>query len=631
MPARSQARYVAFQTDSAPASPALKLAAPARLASAQNAAQYVVIAPTVLADTAAVLADYRRQQNLTAKVVTLDQVYDEFAYGIPTPHALQQFLATAYNIWSVRPAYVLLAGNGTYDYRNLQGKNDNLLPPLLMGTDYGLFSSDSILGDVNGDGVPDIAIGRLPVVSADQLLQLINKIKTYESRPVTSPSALLIADVPDAGGNFTAGIQQANSTLAGKFTSQMLLAANQPNLAALRQSVQTSLNSGVDLVSYLGHGAVDRLGLNGYLTSSDVPGLQNGNRLPVVVAITCLAGQYGTPGFDSLAEQLVLSAQGGAIAAFAPSGLSFSDDGSQLNLLLMQALKANSLPRLGDSIRQATANYARTAQRATPYWNFNLLGDPAAIYQVPADATTSVTVQATAGANQWGGSITLTAVTTGSGPFTYQWRFNGTSIDGATNSTLTLFSLQFGNAGNYDVIVTSPAGNATSPALPLQVLGQISGQLALEAYTGPLHNGHGVRRVTFKATQVSGAATNLLSTWSVDLTFTPDAHGYGVACYALTNVPAGTTHLSVKTAWNLRQKLSVTFAGGQAVANFTGDHQLPAGDLDDSNQVDAADYARLSASWYHSTDAADLDGSGMTDLDDYLLLANHWNERGDPE
>ena len=99
------------------------------------------------------------------------------------------------------------------------------------------------------------------MVSADQLLRLIDKITTYETRPAASPAALLIADVPDGGGNFSAGIQQANDVLAGKFTCQMLLAASQPDLATLRQAIQTGLNNGVDLVSYLGHGSVSSLRL----------------------------------------------------------------------------------------------------------------------------------------------------------------------------------------------------------------------------------------------------------------------------------------------------------------------------------------------------------------------------------
>ena len=47
---------------------------------------------------------------------------------------------------------------------------DNLLPPLMAATPHGLFASDNRFADVEGDdGVPEMAIGRLPVVTSDEL------------------------------------------------------------------------------------------------------------------------------------------------------------------------------------------------------------------------------------------------------------------------------------------------------------------------------------------------------------------------------------------------------------------------------------------------------------------------------
>jgi hypothetical protein len=44
----------------------------------------------------------------------------------------------------------------------------------------------------------------------------------------------------------------------------------------------------------------------------------------------------------------------------------------------------------------------------------------------------------------------------------YQWRFDGANIAGATNATLTLTNLQGSDSGSYSVIVTSPGGSVTS-------------------------------------------------------------------------------------------------------------------------------------------------------------------------
>ena len=51
---------------------------------------------------------------------------------------------------------------------------------------------------------------------------------------------------------------------------------------------------------------------------------------------------------------------------------------------------------------------------------------------------------------------------TGDAPLSYQWRFGGVNLAGATGATLTLTNLQAANAGLYSVVVTNFFGSATS-------------------------------------------------------------------------------------------------------------------------------------------------------------------------
>ena len=166
--------------------------------------------------------------------------------------------------------------------------------------------------------------------------------------------------------------------------------------------------------------------------------------------------------------------------------------------------------------------------------------------------------------------------------------------------------------------VTPPGTMALQPSL------QVTGQLELEGYVGTNRHGVGTRLVTFKATDSGGT---VLKQWDLPLSFTAGPSGYGVASYTLTSVTEGTAHISAKTAWSLRQRISVSFTAGQATANFF----LAGGDLDESNLVDIMDYFRLASSWYHVDPVPDIDGSGLVDLDDYFILANEWYQPGDPE
>jgi endonuclease/exonuclease/phosphatase family metal-dependent hydrolase len=69
-----------------------------------------------------------------------------------------------------------------------------------------------------------------------------------------------------------------------------------------------------------------------------------------------------------------------------------------------------------------------------------------------------------------GSNATFTVVATGAAPLAYQWLFNDTAIDAATNSAYTRTNAQSAHAGNYTVTVTNSLGSVTSaPAAVLNV------------------------------------------------------------------------------------------------------------------------------------------------------------------
>ena len=68
-----------------------------------------------------------------------------------------------------------------------------------------------------------------------------------------------------------------------------------------------------------------------------------------------------------------------------------------------------------------------------------------------------------------GQNATLTVTSSGQTPLSYQWRFNGANLAGATLSSYTRSSAQFVHSGNYDVIVSNAYGMATSQVALLTV------------------------------------------------------------------------------------------------------------------------------------------------------------------
>ena len=111
-----------------------------------------------------------------------------------------------------------------------------------------------------------------------------------------------------------------------------------------------------------------------------------------------------------------------------------------------------------------------TVQEVTAIYNAGLVGKDLtqATITAPAIAPTITTPPASVSAVT-GGNATFTVTAAGSAPLTYQWKFNGTDLAGATASSLTVTNVQPANAGPYTVVVSNAGGTITSAAATLTV------------------------------------------------------------------------------------------------------------------------------------------------------------------
>jgi hypothetical protein len=328
-----------------------------------NTADYVVITTADLAEPSRALAAYRGAQGLRPLVIDVQDIYDEFNGGVASPHAIRQLLAYAYGNWSSAPRYVLLAGAGSFDYKNYQGYADSLVPPTMVATFDGLSAADSRYGDVSGDdGAPEIAVGRLPVMTAAELQAYVSRIETYEAA--------------DSGGGFGADSDVLAATLPPAFEPTAIYLGPLSREQA-RTQLLAALDVGAGVLSYVGHGGLDTLAAEGLLIGDDVPGLLNAPRLPFMAAATCVVGDYSLPGSRPLGARLALQADGGMAAVFAPTGASFNVDGVALGALLFQELFAGSRSRIGDATRASLWQYAADGGPRYVLDTYNLLGDPA--------------------------------------------------------------------------------------------------------------------------------------------------------------------------------------------------------------------------------------------------------------
>lgn len=69
-----------------------------------------------------------------------------------------------------------------------------------------------------------------------------------------------------------------------------------------------------------------------------------------------------------------------------------------------------------------------------------------------------------------GGTAQFGVIARGTKPLSYQWRFNGVDIPGATDATLTLVNVTEAQAGDYTVVVRNVAGEVVSDVAKLTVV-----------------------------------------------------------------------------------------------------------------------------------------------------------------
>jgi uncharacterized repeat protein (TIGR03806 family) len=92
----------------------------------------------------------------------------------------------------------------------------------------------------------------------------------------------------------------------------------------------------------------------------------------------------------------------------------------------------------------------------------------------PVTNAPAITMQPQSQTVNVGSNVTFTVGASGTGPLSYQWRFNSGNISGATNSSLSLLSVQTNNSGMYAVTVSNPGGAVTSSNATLTVIAPVN-------------------------------------------------------------------------------------------------------------------------------------------------------------
>jgi alpha-tubulin suppressor-like RCC1 family protein len=314
-------------------------------------ADYLIIAHDDFHSAILPLANWKRAKGYRTRVVKLSDIS-----AAPTAGKITDFIRNAYATWTPAPAYLLLVGDSSFLPAHKR-YDDIVLDDVYSDLPYAAVDGNDIF--------PDLAAGRIPCATAAECTAIVNKILAMEKTPVSAPAFyqnLLVAayfqdENPRDGYEDRIFVETAEAvkdfmvakgyTVATSYVDGGGQAPkyynNRPDRGSFvhpngapyvgdpvyrsesdaAAAITAAVNAGVWMVLHRDHGSEMGWGHPPY-TVSNVVGLANGAKTPVVFSINCLTGKYMQEGGDCFAEAWLKKPSGGAYGVIAATEVSLS-------------------------------------------------------------------------------------------------------------------------------------------------------------------------------------------------------------------------------------------------------------------------------------------------------------------
>lgn len=388
---------------------------------------YIIITDKKFLAAAEELANYRRTQNgISAIVVDKEQIYNEFSSGgqdiVGIRNFIKMFYDRAINPNQV-PKGVLFIGAASYDYKDKISNNSNFVPTHqsensyymsnALATDdfYALLDDGENMGNTwtINTNLLDVAIGRIPAYTEEDVYNAINKIKIYESSASFGPWKNNIAYVADdkdvtTSMNHLNDCEQVNNLFKEQFIDYNIQkiyadAHNKVNLASgvrypsVNKAISDNIFNGVLMMSYSGHGSPTRWADEAILTDADINSWTNDTKLPLLFTGTCDFGRFDNPTLNSRTKRsagvdIFNKKTGGAIALITTTQQVTASGNTSFNKNFVnaqfEALPNGTYRTLGEAVRIAKNDNRNSAS----FYNnlmYVLLGDPLLKLSIPED------------------------------------------------------------------------------------------------------------------------------------------------------------------------------------------------------------------------------------------------------
>ena len=361
---------------------------------------------------------HRDQEGVTVNVVDIAHIYNEFSSGHQDISAIRNMMSYFYQTASgdeQLPKYLLLIGDASYDFKDRIPDNTNFVPTYQSDNSWHFdtaHSTDDYFGLLDdGEGIfvgdaIDLAIGRFPVQTSEEALQVVSKIKAYyKSKTLRSwrNDVCFIADDEDSNRHINDTEDLAKHVESNHpvynvkkiyFDSYVQEAsAGGSRYPDVERRINEIMESGALVVNYMGHGGELGWAHERVLELDDINAWSNIESMPLMVTATCEFTRFDDPSRVSAGEQVFLNPKGGAIAMLTTTRLVYAHQNKSLLDALFKdnifSYEGYDFPTIGETIQRTKASFPSLI---VGYRKFALIGDPIMTLAYPKEQvqTTSV-------------------------------------------------------------------------------------------------------------------------------------------------------------------------------------------------------------------------------------------------
>lgn len=374
----------------------------------------IVVVTDELRPEAERFASYRSAKSgIYVQVVSLDEIYNEFSSGRPDATAIRDFVRMLYiranGNATDKPKYLLLFGNGTYDFIGKEHSITTVIPTFQTPNSHepvNSFATDdyfALLDDNEGNVLApnhtmDIAVGRFPVRNLEQARIMVDKVIHYESLATFGSwrnNITFIADDEDSNIHLSHAEGHANNISTNQPVYNIdkiyIDAYNKESTPAgarypgVNEAINTKMFNGCLMMNYTGHGGINGWAHERILTIDDIRSWDNYDAMPLFVTATCEFTRYDDPSRLSAGEEIVLNPKGGAIAAVSTSRLVYAHANERTNRNFINNFfdeYNGRFPTIGEVV-MLTKNATASSNDVANDRKFGLYGDPSLTLAYP--------------------------------------------------------------------------------------------------------------------------------------------------------------------------------------------------------------------------------------------------------